>query len=105
MGTITQATREAPMEEIVRTCHQGSEGWLYCQPCSRYCAITLVPLVSFFSAKNSVILRNLSALAGFLTADPLWAEVYAPNGTLLKPGDKVFRKVTTVQTLFDTILY
>ncbi|EPQ58687.1 gamma-glutamyltransferase [Gloeophyllum trabeum ATCC 11539] len=28
----------------------------------------------------------------FLTHDPLWAEVYAPNGTLLKQGDTVYRK-------------
>ncbi|TFK45646.1 gamma-glutamyltranspeptidase [Heliocybe sulcata] len=28
----------------------------------------------------------------FLTKDPLWAEVYAPNGTLLGLGDTVYRK-------------
>jgi gamma-glutamyltranspeptidase/glutathione hydrolase len=29
----------------------------------------------------------------FIPHDPLWAEVYAPNGTLLKQGDTVYRKV------------
>lgn len=28
----------------------------------------------------------------FLVSDPLWAESYAPNGTLLKEGDTVYRK-------------
>ncbi|KAK7437861.1 hypothetical protein VKT23_018298 [Stygiomarasmius scandens] len=28
----------------------------------------------------------------FLLSDPLWAEVYAPNGTLLKEGDTCYRK-------------
>ena len=28
----------------------------------------------------------------FLSTDPIWAEVYAPNGTLLKEGDIVYRK-------------
>lgn len=28
----------------------------------------------------------------FLTTDPAWAEVYAPNGVLLKQGDVVYRK-------------
>ncbi|KAJ7457876.1 gamma-glutamyltranspeptidase [Mycena latifolia] len=30
--------------------------------------------------------------ASFILKDPLWAEVYAPNGTLLKQGDTVYRK-------------
>ena len=28
----------------------------------------------------------------FLTTNPVWAEVYAPNGNLLKRGDIVYRK-------------
>ena len=37
----------------------------------------------------------LSASAGlpFLLQDPLWAEVYAPNGTLVGLGETVYRKV------------
>ncbi|KAJ7088865.1 gamma-glutamyltranspeptidase [Mycena belliarum] len=30
--------------------------------------------------------------ASFILKDPLWTEVYAPNGTLLKQGDTVYRK-------------
>lgn len=33
-----------------------------------------------------------SAVYPFLTNDSVWAEVYAPNGTLLKKGDTVYRK-------------
>ncbi|KAJ7138819.1 gamma-glutamyltranspeptidase [Mycena filopes] len=37
----------------------------------------------------------------FILADPLWAEVYAPNGTLLKLGDTVYRKryADTLETI------
>jgi gamma-glutamyltranspeptidase/glutathione hydrolase len=34
--------------------------------------------------------------ANFIPKDPLWAEVYAPNGTLLQEGDTAYRKVKTV---------
>lgn len=37
----------------------------------------------------------------FLTTDPLWAEAYAPNGTLLKQGDTAYRKryANTLETI------
>ncbi|THU77431.1 gamma-glutamyltranspeptidase [Dendrothele bispora CBS 962.96] len=39
----------------------------------------------------------------FLLSDPLWAEVYAPNGTLLEEGDICYRKryAETLQKLAD----
>ncbi|THU77285.1 gamma-glutamyltranspeptidase [Dendrothele bispora CBS 962.96] len=39
----------------------------------------------------------------FLLSDPLWAEVYAPNGTLLEEGDTCYRKryAETLQKLAD----
>ncbi|THV00494.1 gamma-glutamyltranspeptidase [Dendrothele bispora CBS 962.96] len=39
----------------------------------------------------------------FLLSDPLWAEVYAPNGTLLEAGDICYRKryAETLQKLAD----
>ena len=36
--------------------------------------------------------RHLSATYPFLSTDPVWAEVYTPNGTLLKKGDIAYRK-------------
>ncbi|KAF8526584.1 gamma-glutamyltranspeptidase [Hysterangium stoloniferum] len=41
---------------------------------------------------NPALASQLKSTLGFLTKDPLWAEVYAPNGTLLKQGDICFRK-------------
>jgi len=38
----------------------------------------------------------LSDTFPFLLSDPLWAEVYAPNGTLLKEGDTCYRKVRDI---------
>jgi hypothetical protein len=37
---------------------------------------------------------NTSLLAAypFLSTDPVWGKVYAPEGTLLKKGDTVYRK-------------
>ena len=35
---------------------------------------------------------HLLATFPFLTTDPVWAEVYAPDGILLKQGDIVYRK-------------
>ncbi|KIJ28652.1 hypothetical protein M422DRAFT_215303 [Sphaerobolus stellatus SS14] len=52
---------------------------------------------------NPALANQLTSSFGFLTADPLWAEVYAPNGTILKLGDKVYRKryARTLQTLSE----
>ncbi|KDQ59696.1 hypothetical protein JAAARDRAFT_175189 [Jaapia argillacea MUCL 33604] len=41
---------------------------------------------------NVDLANALSSSYEFLTQDPLWAEVYAPNGTLLSLGDTVYRK-------------
>ena len=42
---------------------------------------------------NFLLVYIDARLGTFLTQDPLWAEVYAPNGTLLKEGDIAYRKV------------
>ncbi|KAF7970366.1 hypothetical protein HWV62_24282 [Athelia sp. TMB] len=36
--------------------------------------------------------QALSYYGSFILTDPLWAEVYAPNGTVLKEGDIAYRK-------------
>ncbi|KAF5346009.1 hypothetical protein D9758_013874 [Tetrapyrgos nigripes] len=42
---------------------------------------------------NADLASELNAtMFPFLLSDPLWAEVYAPNGTLLKQGDTCYRK-------------
>lgn len=59
-----------------------------------------VDLANALSACESYISRQIfcegievGTDGGFIPADPLWSEVYAPNGTLLKEGDTVYRKV------------
>jgi hypothetical protein len=37
-----------------------------------------------------------------ILADPLWAEVYAPNGKILKIGDIAYRKVTSIALILRT---
>lgn len=52
---------------------------------------------------NAALAARLTGDNAFLTADPLWAEVYAPNGTLLKEGNKAFRKryATTLENIAE----
>jgi gamma-glutamyltranspeptidase/glutathione hydrolase len=46
--------------------------------------------LKFYSIDESMIL-----------ADPLWSEVYAPSGTILKEGEMCYRKVTLRYSLAD----
>ncbi|KAJ7357041.1 gamma-glutamyltranspeptidase [Mycena albidolilacea] len=51
-----------------------------------------IKLARFGFTVNVDLAAAITLGQSFIPHDPLWAEVYAPNGTLLKQGDTVYRK-------------
>ena len=49
-------------------------------------------------AVTSLLADRLASIVNLTLTDPLWGAVYAPNGTLAKVGDIIYRP-----TLADTL--
>ena len=88
-----------------------NSGWTKSHTVSRHGTLPWADLVApaIKLARNgfTVNVDLAAALQGydFITQDPLWAETYAPNGTVLVEGDICYRKVCFHPCLCRPLVY